>query len=68
MSFRYLLVDDFGSHLRVFEAEVPDWSLGMEFFAAVSDLRSPGFVPTLILAASSQRPGRLSAPERIARR
>ena len=29
---RYLLVDEHWTHVGEFEAEIPDWSAGMEFF------------------------------------
>jgi hypothetical protein len=34
MSFRYLLVDEFWTHVGWFESEIPDWSVGREFVSS----------------------------------
>jgi hypothetical protein len=30
---RFLLVDEFWTHVGAFESEIPDWSVGQEFFS-----------------------------------
>ena len=35
MSFRYLLVDDYWTHVGWFESEIPDWSVGQELVTAL---------------------------------
>jgi hypothetical protein len=32
--FRYLIVDEHWTHVGEFDAEIPDWSVGMEFYLA----------------------------------
>jgi hypothetical protein len=46
VSFKYLIVDEYWTHLGWFESEIPDWSVGQEF--VLSDgrrLAITGIVP-----------------------
>jgi hypothetical protein len=46
VSFRYLLVDEYWTHVGWFESEIPDWSVGQEI--TLADGRSfaiTGIVP-----------------------
>jgi hypothetical protein len=52
VSFRYLLVDEYWSHVGWFESEIPDWSVGQE--VTLQDGRRvaiTGIVPNLDVEA-----------------
>jgi hypothetical protein len=43
--FKYLLVDEHWTHIGEFEAELPDWSVGMELATGGRALAIVGIVP-----------------------
>ena len=43
--FRYLLVDEHWTHIGEFEAEIPDWSVGMEVTTGGRRVAIVGIIP-----------------------
>ena len=60
MSFRYLIVDEYWTHVGWFESEIPDWSVGREF--VLSDGRRLAILLDPSFARSSWRGPRRIGP------